>query len=98
MSERRSYRKINRMGLDGYELLVHLEGVNAPALVGTVLREGDAKAWVGTEQLMAACEAVLECPIGHDEYGHAVIRVPARSVFDVGALVRSALALAKGTT
>lgn len=48
----------------------------------------------GLPDLLAACEAVLACPIGHDETGHAVIRVPASSVFDIGAQVHDAISKA----
>lgn len=95
--ERRSYRKINRLGLDGYELLVHLDGVDASALLGTVLREEDAREWAAAPALVEACDggatALQTIANRFDKDGDGVGRNLALTWKDS---LRSALALAKG--
>lgn len=41
--------------------------------------------------LVGLLEAVSKCELCHDENGHAYLKVPARSIFDLGAQITAAL-------
>ncbi len=42
---------------------------------------------VSTQYLFQLLCRVMDCPTCHDEHGHAYIKVPARSIFDLGAVI-----------
>lgn len=42
-------------------------------------------------------ESILRCETGHDDNGHAFLKVPARSMFDLGCLIAQLVKSAKGT-
>lgn len=42
---------------------------------------------VSAEYLFSLIQRVTECEVRHDENGHAFIKVPARSMFDLGAVL-----------
>jgi hypothetical protein len=51
--------------------------------------EGDAVVREYASELLQACEAVLECEMGTDAEGKAYLMVPARSLQDLGAEIRT---------
>ena len=69
-----------------YEIRFNEDG---ECVAETVHNEADAHLIAAAPDLLAVCQAVLACDIRHDENGHAYLHVPARSLNDLGAQIRS---------
>ena len=51
--------------------------------------------FLAAEDMLTVLEGIKACELKHDENGHAYLKVPARSMYDLGALVTHVVSVAK---
>lgn len=58
--------------------------------------EANTRLIAAAPELLAACKAVLDCEMKHDEDGKAYLKVPARSLNDLGYAIACVVSRAEG--